>query len=53
MPEDIKIVALKELVLIDLTLNQIFDLEYGEEAKRDSLDGQWTRVKVEHNDDEE
>jgi len=47
MPEDIKIVALKELVLRDLTLNQIFDLGYGEEAKRDSVGEQWTRVVIE------
>lgn len=53
MPEDIKIVALKELVLRDVTLNQIFDLEYGEEAKRDFVGGQWTRVVIENSDDEE
>lgn len=53
MPEDIKIVALKELVFRDLTLNQIFDLEYGEEAKRDFVGGQWTRGEVENSNDKE
>lgn len=52
MPEDIKIVALKELVLRDFTLNQIFDLEYGEEAKRDFVGGEWTRAVIENSDDE-
>lgn len=51
MPEDIKIVALKELVLRDFTLNQIFDLEYGEEAKRDFVGGEWTRAVIENSDD--
>jgi len=46
VPEDIKIVALKELILRDPTLNQVFDLEYGEEAKRDFVGGKWTRVSV-------
>lgn len=51
MPEDIKIVALEQLVLRDKTLNEIFDLDYGEAADRDSIGGQWTRSKVE--DEEE
>lgn len=50
--EDIKIVALKELISRDLTLNQVFDLEYGEEAKRDFVGGQWIRGEVENSDDE-
>lgn len=51
MPEDIRIVALEQLVLRDKTLNEIFDLDYGEAADRDSIGGQWTRSKVE--DEEE
>lgn len=48
MPEDIKIVGLKELVLRDFTLNQIFDLGYGEEAKRDFVggNGHGSRLKI-------
>lgn len=47
MPEDIKIVALEELILRDKTLNNVFDLDYGESADRNSLGGQWTKSKVE------
>lgn len=43
MPEDIKVVALKELVLIDPTLNAVFDLDYGEEAVRAEIGGEWER----------
>lgn len=52
MPEDIKIVALEELTKKDSTLNEIFDLEYGEEAERDIIGGKWTRNRIE-NDEEE
>jgi hypothetical protein len=45
--EDIKIVALEQLVLRDKTLNDVFDLDYGEAADRDSIGGKWTRSKVE------
>ncbi|SHM64335.1 hypothetical protein [Chryseobacterium polytrichastri] len=51
-PEDIKIVALEELIKRDNTLNEVFDLEYGEEAERDFIGGQWTRNKVETDDEE-
>lgn len=51
MPEDIKIVALEELIKKDSTLNEIFDLEYGEEAERDTIGGKWRRNRIE--DDEE
>lgn len=47
LPDDIKIIALEELVKRDLTLNQVFNLEYGEEAERDSIGGKWTRNVVE------
>jgi hypothetical protein len=52
LPEDIKIVALEELVLRDKTLNEIFDLDYGEEAEREFIGGKWTRNKVGYDDDE-
>ena len=47
-----KIVALEELVLRDKTLNEIFDLDYGEDAAREFLGGQWTRSKFEYDDEE-
>ena len=53
MPEDIKIVALEELVLRDKTLNDVFDLDYGEAADRDSIGGQWTRSKVDNEEQPE
>jgi len=49
--EDIRIVALEQLVLRDATLNEVFDLEYGEAAEREFIGGQWTRNKVENEDD--
>lgn len=52
MPNDIKIVALEELVLRDNTLNEIFNLGYGEEAQREFVGGKWTRNKVKYDDDE-
>ncbi|HMR81750.1 MAG TPA: DUF4262 domain-containing protein [Niabella sp.] len=51
MPEDIKLVALEELVIKDKTLNEVFDLEYGEEAERKFVGGQWTRAIVEYEDE--
>jgi hypothetical protein len=32
-------------------LNEIFDLEYGEEAERNTIGGKWTRNRIK--DDEE
>ena len=52
MPNDIKIVALEQLILRDKTLNEVFDLEYGEQAKREFIGGQWTRFEVEYDEDE-
>ena len=52
MPNDIKLVALEELISRDKTLNEVFDLEYGEEAEREIVGGEWTRNKIENDDDE-
>jgi hypothetical protein len=51
-PEDIRVVALDQLVLRDETLNEVFDLEYGEEAEREFPGGKWMRNKVEEEDEE-
>lgn len=51
MPNDIKIVALEQLILRDKTLNEVFDLEYGEQAKREFIGGQWARFEVEYDED--
>ncbi len=45
MPEDAKIVALEQMVLRDNSLNEIFNLDYGEQAERDSINGKWKRSK--------
>jgi len=50
-PEDIKIVALECMVHRDKTLNEVFNLEYGEAAERDSIGGEWTRSKIEDEDE--
>lgn len=42
--------ALEELTKKDSTLNEIFDLEYGEEAEHDTIGGKWRRNRI---DDEE
>ena len=52
MPDDIRIVALQELTKRDLTLNEVFDLEYGESAERDSLGGEWTRYDESEEEEE-
>jgi hypothetical protein len=51
LPEDIRTVALTELILKDNTLNELFDLDYGEAAEREFIGGQWSRSKLE-NDEE-
>jgi hypothetical protein len=48
--EDIKVVALEQMTIKDKTLNEVFDLEYGESAERDCLGGNWTRNIVEYDE---
>jgi len=50
LPEDIRIVALEELVKRDSTLNTLFDLEYGEAAERDFVGGEWNKQKIERDE---
>lgn len=52
MLEDAKLVALEQMTIKDKTLNEVFDLEYGEEAEREFIGGKWTRNMVEIDDDE-
>jgi hypothetical protein len=49
---DGRIVALEQLVLEDPTLNELFNLDYGEAANRSHLGEQWTRSKVEEEKDD-
>ncbi len=50
--EDMRLVALEEIVIKDRTLNEVFDLEYGQEATRTFIGGHWTRNMLEESDDE-
>lgn len=49
---NIKIVALEQLILRDKTLNEVFDLEYGEQAERNFIGDKWVRNKFEYDDEE-
>lgn len=51
--EDIKIVALEQLIVHDNTLNDVFNLDYGEEATRESIGGRWTRNNFNNQEDVE
>lgn len=43
--ENGKLVALEQMILRDKTLNELFDLEYGEEAEREFIGDKWRRSK--------
>ncbi|MCH2045275.1 MAG: DUF4262 domain-containing protein [Saprospiraceae bacterium] len=41
-----KLVALEQIILRDPSLNEVFDLEYGEKAERSKIGGRWERSKI-------
>ena len=41
--EDIRLVALEQMTLRDHTLNEVFNLDYGESAEREFVGGKWLR----------
>jgi hypothetical protein len=43
-PEDIRLVSIEQMVLKDITLNEVFNLDYGESADRSYVD-KWIRGK--------
>ncbi|MCD2425514.1 DUF4262 domain-containing protein [Niabella pedocola] len=45
-PEDIRLVALEEIVTSDKTLNEIFDLDYGHSAERAFPGDEWVWSKM-------
>jgi hypothetical protein len=47
MPEDIRLVCLDEIIKSDMTLNDLFDLDYGECAVREKVGDKWIRNKME------
>ena len=51
-PEDIRLVALEQMVLRDPTLNDVFDLDYGQEAERAFIGDSWTRSELEDDQEE-
>lgn len=53
IPSDVRIVALEQMTLRDNTLNEVFDLNYGERAEREFIGGPWTRTKFEEEPEEE
>ena len=53
MSEDIKLVSLEQMILRDKTLNEVFDLEYGESAERDFIGGEWIRLQEIPKEEEE
>jgi hypothetical protein len=46
MPEDIRIVALEEITLRDKTINDVFNLDYGEAAERKFIGNKWIRCSI-------
>ena len=50
MSDDARIVALDQLINRDETLNQLFDLNYGEQAERNVAGGSWTKSKIDYNE---
>jgi hypothetical protein len=46
MPDDARVVALEEMVKRDSSLNDLFNLDYGECADRESFGAPWVRGKV-------
>jgi hypothetical protein len=52
IPEDIRVVSLSEIVRSDQTLNEVFDLEYGEVAERASVGEEWERNSLEDYEEE-
>jgi len=52
MPDDIRLVALEQIVISDKTLNEVFDLDYGYSMDRDFIGGEWTKTKLEDEEDE-
>jgi Domain of unknown function (DUF4262) len=52
LPEDIRIVALEQMVLKDKTLNEVFYLNYGYALEREFIGDKWTKIKLEEDDDE-
>ena len=53
MPEDIRLVALEQMVIKDKTLNEVFNLDYGHSAERKFIGDEWIKQKDEAYEDDE
>jgi hypothetical protein len=53
MLEDVKIVALEEMVTRDPTLNDVFNLDYNEQAKRRFIGDEWVRIGFQPGEEDE
>jgi len=51
--QDIKIVGLNQIIQKDLTLNEVFNLDYGETASRAGIGAKWLRSTIEEEEEEE
>ncbi len=52
IPEKMKLISLEELIKTDPTINELYDLEYGEAAERDEKGSEWFKYKIELPDEE-
>jgi hypothetical protein len=52
MPEDIRLVALEQIVIRDKTLNEVFNLDYGYSAEREFIGAEWIKTKEDDSDEE-
>lgn len=50
LSEDARLVCLEEMTLRDNTLNDVFNLDYGEAAEREFLGGLWKRTNIDDDD---
>jgi hypothetical protein len=50
MPEDIRVVCLEDIIRSDNSLNEVFNLDYGEEAERAGVEGCWCRQRVSYDE---
>lgn len=53
MPGDIRLVTLEQMVIKDKTLNEVFGLDYGYSMDRDFIGGEWSKIKLDDEEDEE
>jgi Domain of unknown function (DUF4262) len=51
LPDDGRLVTLDQMITNDYSLNEVFNLEYGEQAKREFIGGKWTRMKLEDHEE--